>query len=127
MHLRDAYTFTFTLCPIFVRAMLPSALYLSPKLSSTSSAFMHRSTVPDKGTDDSTPASMAAVMSENEVPTNAATIAAVKFTHTRSTMRFQELRREVAALRLAALKTKPVESVTAAANATAGVCPYGHS
>ena len=42
-------------------------------------------------------------------------------------MRLQSLRRQVAALRLAALKAESAQSVTAAANTTVGVCPYGHS
>lgn len=67
-------------------------------------SFSAKSAAPDKGNGNNTPASMAAVIAENE-----------------------SLRRQVAALRLAALKAESAQSVTAAANTTVGVCPYGHS
>ena len=53
----------------------------SPEFSSMPCAFIHRSAAPDKGNGNNTPASMAAVIAENEVPTNIATIKAVAPTH----------------------------------------------
>ena len=70
------YTFTFALSPtlIFAHAIHSSLLLMSYP-------FIHRGAALGKGKDDNTATSMAAVMAENEVPTNTATIKPVASTH----------------------------------------------
>ena len=73
----SAYIHVYCELYLFMRCPPP----FSPEFSSMPCTFIHRSAAPDKGNGNNTPASMAAVIAENEVPTSVATIKAVASTH----------------------------------------------